>query len=82
MNPHDRDERGTRNMRLVLDCLQSHPEGRTQAEISKDTGLSYGTIRNAINDLSSGYPVGEEEYSRRGGVVSLNYFLLNRHSLV
>lgn len=42
MNPHDRDERGTRNMRLVEDCLREYPGGRTMVEISKLTGLKSG----------------------------------------
>jgi len=82
VNPHDRDERGTRNMRLVLDCLQEHSEGRTQAELSQATGLKTSAVRNAINDLSSIYPIGEEEYAKCGEITMLNYFLLDRHSLV
>lgn len=69
-------------MRLVLDCLHAHSEGRTQSELSKATGLNAGAVRNAINDLSSRYPIGEEEYGKCGGITMLNYFILDRQSLV
>lgn len=79
MNPHDRAERGTRNMRLVLSCLESHTEGRTQKEISEETGIAEWEVKNAINNLSREYPVGEEEYDKSGSITTLNYFILNRH---